>query len=246
MKRFLKMSVIFLLATIGMNAPVQAQQGDWKFNAALYLWATDLSGSSTIGSATVPIEIAFTDAAQSLDSAFTFHFEMQNDRWGWFADINHISLNPGGTLPLPNDPTLAIGMTNNVFELAGTYRFPSAESLEVLGGARYTKFKLDLAIGENIAATVVDDNWVDAFLGLRYTGRFSEKFAVILRGDVGAGGSNLVWNAVGSLNYSFNSLFSVLVGYRWMDYDYETGEGADFFAYDIGFEGPVIAAAFSW
>ncbi len=166
--------------------------------------------------------------------------------YNWFADINHIGLKPEGTLPLPTDPTLTMDVTNNIAELGGTYRFPNAESLEVLGGLRYMEFKLDLAIGENLATTVVDENWVDGFLGLRYTGQISNKFSVILRGDVGAGSSDLVWNAIGSANYAFNNLFSLLVGYRWMDYDYKTGEGADFFAYDIRYEGPVIAAVFSW
>ncbi len=245
MKRFLVLSY-FLLVLMGLAGPAQAQQRGWNYTAAVYLWATDLKGSSTVGQATVPVEIAFSDAVESLDSAFTFHFEMQNDRWGWFLDINHIGLTPEGTLPLPTDPTLKIDMTSNIGELGGTYRFPNLESLEVLGGLRYTEFKLDLAIGERLAGTVVDEDWVDAFLGLRYTGQLSEKFAVILRGDVGAGSSDFVWNAIGSVNYSFNNLFSVLVGYRWLDYDYETGEGADFFAYDIRYQGPVIAAVFNW
>jgi hypothetical protein len=152
-------------------------------------------------------------------------------------------------LPLPNNPTVEVGLTNNLGELGGSYRFANAESLELIGGARYSKLEIDLNLSNpngSRSITAVDESWWDGFVGLRYTGQISDKFSVKLRGDIGTGDSDLVWNAIATANYSFNDLFSVLLGYRWLDYDYETGEGADKFGYDMRYDGPVVAAVFSW
>ena len=63
----------------------------------------------------------------------------------------------------------------------------------------------------------------------------------------GAGDSDLVWNAVLGIDYRFSNRVAGLLGYRWLDYDYDNGKsGADRFGYDVTYEGPAAAVVFNW
>jgi hypothetical protein len=46
------------------------------------------------------------------------------------------------------------------------------------------------------------------------------------------------------VGFRFTDRFSLEVGYRWLDLDYETGDGTDRFAYDVLTQGPVGGLAF--
>ena len=73
----------------------------------------------------------------------------------------------------------------------------------------------------------------------------SENWRFRARGDIGAGDSDLVWNAVLGLDYRFSNRIAGLLGYRWLDYD--NGQpGPNRFTYDVTYEGPAAALIFNW
>ena len=74
----------------------------------------------------------------------------------------------------------------------------------------------------------------------------NDKWSFLGRADIGAGDSDLVWNAVVSVNYRFTKLLSGFAGWRVLDYDVDRGSGADTFKYDMKHSGPVFAPAFHW
>ena len=92
----------------------------------------------------------------------------------------------------------------------------------------------------------MDENCIDGFVGLRKHAIVSDRSRFIFRGDIGAGDSDLTWSASALYAYTFNDRFSALGGYRWLDYDYETGSGPSRFTYDVTYEGPLFAAVFHW
>ena len=235
---------VAIILAITIVTQVSAEE-EWEYMLSpLYLWAVGLEGESQIGPITAPVSIEFSDAVNNLDSILTFHFEAKKGQMGMFADAMHISLDPESTLP--NGAPVAVDLTNNIFEVGGIYRFSQAESLELLYGLRYSDFELDAAIGPMPQATIADESWIDGFVGLRKSIPVSDKGTFILRGDIGTGDSDLVWNAIGIFDYRFKEKFSALIGYRWLDYDYETGSGLSRFTYDIAYEGPVLGAVFYW
>ena len=234
---------VVLLSTVFTS--VARAEDKWEYTLSpLYLWATGIQGESQIGPVTAPVAIEFEDALDNLEAIFTIHFEANKGRHGVLADWMHINLAPESSLP--NGAPIATDLTNNVFDLAGIYRPQGHEKLEVLYGLRFTDFSLDAAVGPAPEATLADENWIDFFAGLRSQLPVSEKAKFVLRGDIGAGDSDLTWSASALFDYRFTKHFSALAGYRWLDYDYETGSGADRFAYDVRYEGPVLAAVFYW
>ena len=47
-----------------------------------------------------------------------------------------------------------------------------------------------------------------------------------------------------SLAINFTDSFSLILGYRWLDIDYSTGEGDELFTYDVLTQGPVVGVGF--
>lgn len=220
-------------------------QSEWEHTLVpLYLWASGIEGTSQVGPIIAPVSIQFEDALDNLDTTLTVHYEANKGNIGFLADVYHIGLAPQSVLP--NGAPVAIDLTNNIYEVGGIYRPETANGLELLYGLRGTSLKLEGAIGSTSKSTLIKQDWLDAFVGLRKNFSLSKNTSFTARGDIGTGDSDLVWNAALLLGYRFNKTVSMFGGYRWLDYDYETGSGPDRFTYDVTYEGPAIALRFDW
>ena len=85
----------------------------------------------------------------------------------------------------------------------------------------------------------------DLLFGVRYVGSLGEKWLYTLRGDVGAGDSDRVWNLMGILGHSFgkNGRYVALVGYRHMVAKYETTNVVTVET-EVAMSGPMAGFAF--
>lgn len=239
---------VLLAALLGLGiGPVYAQEkgpDDWKYALGIYLWGTGIEGTSGVGPVNAPISITFSDALDNLSSALMLHFEAEKGQWGMLANLMHISLDPESTLP--SGATLNIDLKNNIVDVAGTYKTSPTGPFQLLFGLRFTEVKLEGSIPAGPSGTIVDENWVDAFIGGRVVAPFANNWRFIGRADVGTGDSDLTWNVMASVDYRFSNRVSGLLGYRWLDYDYESGQGPNRFAYDVRYEGPLGAVIFYW
>ncbi|GGH07177.1 hypothetical protein GCM10007036_01910 [Alsobacter metallidurans] len=131
-------------------------------------------------------------------------------------------------------------------------------AFDVLAGARYWHQKLD--VGFDIAGTVdlggltisrgsaiarsgsVD--WLDAFAGVRARVDLAPNHHLELRGDIGAGGSKLTWQALAAYAYDFKTAngvtYSAVLGYKALYVDYSQGVGPSRYAFDMLQHGPVL------
>ncbi len=233
----------FLVAGIG-SANAEGES-EWKHTLVpLYLWGAGIEGTSQIGPVTAPVSIEFSDALEHLDTALAIHYEANKGKLGLMADYYHLNLKPKSTLP--NGAPASVDLTNNIWELGMIYRPDNVEGLDVLYGLRGMKFQLDAGVGGAPKKSLADRDWIDVFVGLRKHVALSDKVSFIGRGDIGTGDSDLVWNASLLFDYRFNKTVSMFGGYRWLDYDYETGSGREHFSYDVTYQGPAIALRFDW
>jgi len=92
----------------------------------------------------------------------------------------------------------------------------------------------------------IDETINDIFIGGRYFRQINDKWSFTGRADIGAGDSDLVWNAFAAFDYRFTKLLSGFIGWRVLDYDVDEGSGADRFKYDMNHSGPLLALAFHW
>jgi hypothetical protein len=236
--------VLFIFTTA--NAGESSDTGDWDFSLApFYLWAVSMDGDITVMGTSTPLTADFSEIASSLEGLFTVHFEgMHKSGWGFLTDVSYLNIGDQQTTP---GPTLDVDFTTVMAELAGVYRFSHGDNaFDLFAGIRYYTLEVEIDVVGVPPRIDKDPDWVDAMLGARYICNFTDKWNFKARGDIGFGGSELAWNLAGLFEYQPWKHVSLLFGYRYMAIDYEDGDGADLFKYDVTMHGPLLGLNFVW
>ena len=73
--------------------------------------------------------------------------------------------------------------------------------------------------------------------------KLGERWSFSGRFDIGAGGSDLVWNAHAIIDFQIGKWAAILFGYRHLDYDYSNQNAG--ITYDASMSGPLFASSFT-
>lgn len=240
-------SVILVSATQSF-AGKGSNSDEWQFTLApLFLWGMNIDGTAGIGPVDAPLELDFKDDVfENLSAVFTVHFEAKKNDLGLFAEYQYVSLDPSSSLP--NGASVDVDFTIQAAEFGAGYRVTTwgNTAVEPILGFRWTSQDLEAGIGGGPQLVDSTEDWWDVFAGVRFWTYFTDKWTLITRGDIGTGGSDVVWNLSFIVDYQFKDWGSVFFGYRWMDYDYEEGTGQDRYAYDALQQGPLVGVSFHW
>ena len=241
-----------LLTTSVSVADTSSSDDEWQFTLSpMFVWGMSMKGDSQIGPVDLPLDIEFKDGVLSnLSAVFTVHFEAKKRDWTLFSEVQYVDLEPTvntriGSMPVSADVTVK----NTMVELGAARRVAQFErtDLELLFGARYTKQQNETKNAGGATLVDVKEDWWDGFVGGRVITRISDKWKFEGRGDVGAGGSDLVWNLAGFLDYRFKDWGSVFVGWKVMDYDYDNEDnGPDRYTYNARQRGPLAGLSLYW
>jgi len=239
--------LITCLACIALfgSAQIEAQESssdEWQFQIApLYLWAASIGGTMDLrGGPEGEIQVDFKDAFDNLQTAFTIHFEARKGHWGILADASYLNFSGSQEIGAPGE-NADIKVKNILLEAAGGYEF--SNQWWVIVGVRH--FKLDPRVTFQVLPEIdPSESWTDLFAGLMWRPKLGNRWTFSGRLDVGAGGSDLVWNAAAVLDYRLGSWAAVFFGYRHMDYDYKNKNTG--IAYDVSMSGPLAAFRFFW
>jgi hypothetical protein len=239
----------FLLATVvavagAVPADAQSQSDEWQFQIApFYLWAADINGTMTVRDRLDnDFEVDFKDAFSNLEIGFTVHFEARKDRWGLLADAFYLNVAGSQDIDTPGQ-TADVEVENLILEGAGGYEF--ADTWWVIAGVRYFKLDSDIGFQLQIAPDIeVAESWTDFFAGVMWRPQLGKRWTFSGRFDIGAGGSDLVWNASALVDYRLGKWAAIFAGYRHLDYDYENQNAG--IKYDMSMSGPVVAFRFFW
>jgi hypothetical protein len=233
------------------RASAQPTDDDWKVDVyPLYFWAMSLNGDVTVRSATLPVDLAFSDAAENLGGAFSFHFEASKGRWGTLADLNFIRLSTDADFTVAGRPVAGdFELDNVMFEAGASYLAHERSALAIIGGLRtYTVSpKVAFTAADGGGATPVDDSVTsaNAFVGMTVRPRLSEKWTFLGRADVGGGDANLTWSAEAGLDFRFKPWGSVAFGYKGLGIDVEYDDKV-VRTYDVVHHGPFFALGLHW
>lgn len=234
----------------------------WKFSITPYIWAVGLNGDMTVKGNDTEVDDDFGDILDNLDIALEAHIEIWKGNWGFFFDGTYVDLETeGGSGPIDVDVSTELVLV----DFGGLYRigrWPLGEKkeapmegkgrslmLELLLGGRYTDLEAELD-PERLPKVKQSKDWIDLIVGGRLTFDFTEKWSLILRGDVGGFdiGSSSDFTANGSalVGWRISPKWDLLAGYRALYQDYEDGSGPNEFKYDITTHGPILGARYSW
>lgn len=270
MKRTI-LTMAALAAPLACMAPVaSAQTADsWKYQASIYAYLPDISGRTTFpasgggGGATLDAETIL----DSLKMTFMGNIEASNGRWGMFTDAVYMDIGAtksgyrdftlgGAALPAGVDGNVSYDLKGWAWTLAGTWRVASdrTSKMDVLAGARLFDMRQTFGYeltgnvasipvgGRSVTSEAKLSNW-DAIVGVK--GRFAfgdgGKWFVPYYADIGTGESDLTFQVMGGLGYSFG-WGDVVAAWRYLDYDMKSGKKIE----SMTFNGPAIAAVFHW
>lgn len=223
----------------------------WAFQVTPYVWATGMEGdvSPFRRAPTIHVEKDFSDILDNLNLGGFVNFLARKDRFVVSGDVMYVNLTEGATTgPLP-----IIGATNARYNTAqftaalqAGYRFYDTRefTLDVLGGARIWHLWNDLNV--NVAGrtlTVENDfGWIDPILGARAHFHLNDKISLLAQGDFGGfgAGSDFTWQALATVNYSFNDKLTLSAGYKALSVDYNNNGRI----FDTTLSGPVMGLTY--
>ena len=245
-----------------------AQASDqWQYGAIIYGWLPTIGGNTTFPAGTgSSIDIDADTILSHLKFTFMGAFEARKNQWGLYTDL--IYLNVGGSKSATRDVTLGgaplpggvtgdfnLDIKATIWTIAGEYRVATDQtsSIDVLGGARLADLKESL--GWNFSADLgpfnpsrsgnqeVSINKWDAIVGAKGRIAISDDRAwfVPWYADVGTGQTDLTWQALGGLGYSFK-WGEVIAVWRYMDYNFKSGSPVE----KLTLNGPALGVAFHW
>jgi hypothetical protein len=256
---------MFLLAL-----PARGQTADaWRLQASVYAYLPTISGSTGFPQSGTGSGVS-VDADTILDNlkfAFMGSFEARRGPWGLFTDVAYMDVGDSrsnyrqftvGGVPLPGgaDAHVDYDLKGWIWTLGGVWAVSAdpAATLDLLAGARLLDIEQTLGwdITGNVGAVPLAQrtgtsevglsNW-DAIVGLKgrlALGSGGSWFAPYYA-DIGTGNSDLTWQVMGGIGYSF-MWGDVVAAWRYLDYDMKSGNGIE----SLTFNGPAISAVFRW
>lgn len=260
-----------LLAVAALaSTPVTAAElsDDWQFQASINGWFPDIAGTTAFGVGDGrDFGVDIGTILDNLEFTLQGSFAVQKGKWGAFTDLVYMDVSASksgardftlGGLELPASVSagLDLDLTTTIWTVAGSYRLQATpgSNLDLLAGVRL--FDTDSTLGWNFSgdfgpiapppltgeAGVSASNW-DAIVGIK--GNFGlgaeSAWSVPFYADVGTGDSDLTWQALLGLTYSFN-WGDVGVAWRYMEYQLASGEKIN----DMNFNGPALGVTFRW
>ena len=247
-----------LVASIMFAASAQAATAtDQRHNAVtLYGWFPSLSGDLNYdvgGGDSATVDAG--DILSALNMVFMGAFETRKNKWSLLADVIYLNLGDkktssvdlpfGGSLNTRVDLKLK-GWQVGLYGGYNLYDTPKA-SLDALAGLRYpnidteAKLSIDGPLPPSLPTAKLSksaDVW-DAVVGFRGRAHINDRWFVPYYADVGAGDSDLTWQAMAGIGYEASWGETSLV-YRHLEWD----QGDDGLLKKLSFSGPAVAFKF--
>jgi hypothetical protein len=257
------------VAASAVAAAEPAPADDWSFHAIIYGYLPSVDGSTSFSGGSGGTD-AGADAGSFIDHlqfAFMGELDATRGNWGMLADVVYADFGKAenqtrgltiGGAPIPDDVSGAVDfqLTGWCFTVVGSYRAIERPhvTFHALAGARVLDLSESLAwqLSGNVGSIPIDarqgnrgsrlTSW-DAVIGAR--GRVplgaKQRWFFPYYVDVGAGESQFTWQAMTGFGYSW-SWGDVLVAYRHIDYDMDSGRDIE----SLSFSGPAVGVAFRW
>jgi hypothetical protein len=224
-------SLILLVAT----PAAEAQYEDSGFDASVYLWYADVGGQSITGRT---FDVDASDLIDDMEFGIMALFEARMGKWSLLGDVIYLDLES-------RESGITVNMENWIVSPGVGYNLAWTENarLDIIGGARYVNMRTELDFTSLVGGLRLsgrEEIW-DGIVGLRGNVSLGGNWRVPFYFDVGAGDSDLTWQALGGLAYQFNSI-DLFAGYRHIEWAMDGGRVLD----DLDISGPYAGLRFKF
>jgi hypothetical protein len=231
-----------LLACLAGSFPASAQTTSddrWKFTVAPYLMGASLSGTTVVQGRPADVDVSASDIFENMDYGFMAMAVARKGNWGVVGDAVVVDLSVPVEMP-PGEfqPTIGLLSIQGLRQLN--------DSADLTFGMRWNHVNAVLDFSAAGIEVERSRNWVDPVVGAVLRTPEEKRWHATLIADVGGfgAGSDFTWQVFPSAGVKLAHWASLEFGWRFLATDYETGEGADRFEYDIMYQGPVVGVAF--
>lgn len=248
-----------------------------QFAISPYIWITSLNGSVSFRSVKTDIDGSFLDILQNSDQVFGLMgaIDLRYDRFVCQSNGTWLTAEVDEQHGVARNTSIDADVTFDTtwLEVFAGYRLieqplgdnPAEKRLLILDafvGGRVTLVDVDSTLTASATITLPggtvlspsasrnlnsSQDWAEPFVGLRLGADLSERWSVLIRGDIGGFGvgSDFAWQAVGAVGYRWWTDFGSITlygGYRALSQDYTNGD----FNWDLTVHGPIIGLRFTF
>lgn len=229
--------MISFLSLLALAIPQEPAAADaWTWRVAPYLWAVQVDGSASVRSAGVDFGADFGDLLDNMDGAGLVFVEGRSGRVSVLADFIYMGLEQDGERQ--SGAATSGELDTTILQFASLTRISDTSPLEFGAGLRWTQMDAELSVGP--VTTSGDANVFDGFVAGRASWTLGKRWSLMFYGDMGAGDSDFTWQANGMLGFRFADWGSLDLGYRILDYAFESGSTD----VDMSFEGALLGLTF--
>jgi hypothetical protein len=221
----------------------------WHYLGDLYMMFPNMKGDIAVASLPeVKVNADEADILGNLKFGGMFYLEATNDDWAISSDFIYMKLNQG--LQTTNlIKSGSVTMEELAWEVDGLKRI--APWFEAGLGGRLVSLNTGIdatGVLNEVHKGSASKTWFDPVMIMRTQGAINEKWLMQFRGDVGGFGvgSDFSWQIQANAGYRFSKLFQATLGYRYIGIDYDKGEGAERFLYNIDTFGWVVHLGFNF
>jgi hypothetical protein len=260
------LAATFVVAALtAVQSHAESDGDQWQWGAAIYLWLPSVAGETSFppDGGGPSIDISTENILNNLEFVFMGAVEARKGPWAIATDVIYLDFGNSkqatrdlrvGGIGLPASVTADVSLDTKgwLWTLVGSHEALRQENftVDVLAGARLLDLEEDaqwsfagnissLPLRARTGAGEAKSTQLDAIVGLKGRATFGAEgsWYIPYYVDVGAGDSDLTWQAMTGLGYSFGSI-DVAGVWRYLDYDLDEPLES------ISFNGPALAVSF--
>jgi hypothetical protein len=204
-----------------------ATGNSWRGTISIYGWFPGVRGTVGVLGHNAGFNAPFTDIFHFLKGIIPVAVEADKGRFVMPIDFFWVKLAQGTATPFTDVTSnfVNVHLTESFLTPMVGYRLLNSEHLKVdaLGGIRYWYVGENLQlIGPQVPVPpfIRSQNWVDGLGGARFILPVSDKAAITVSGNAGAGGANLDYQVIGLFSYNFTPKIGMGLGWRYLAVDY--------------------------
>ncbi len=249
--------IVTLLDAASQRAP-ESTSNQLKLTFEMPIWLSGISGKTGVRGFVSPVNASFTEILSEADSVIGLGGRVEADYGPWIfaADGLYMKLGkdniPLGPARLNFTTEMAIADVDIMYQVGKWSLTSNGEggdpALSLAGGvgARYMHVGLQLNTQRGRSRDATED-WADPVAAGQVTLDLTKNWQLLARGDIGAGSSDLTWQAGAYVAYQFalgsSATGAVKLGYEAISEDFHNGSGNQEFVWDAILHGPVIVLA---
>jgi len=250
------LAAICLAALFSQQAVAQSDDDGWDHSLAVYLWGASITGTTVLGG---DLELDFKDILDHLEMAAMGSYMGRKGKWSIMGDVIYMDISadkqmsrvpPVGGGEISVDVNSSLDMKSLIVHMGGGYNLyddGEATTTDVIAGVRYLDLSTDLLLnfqinpsgpGLEFSQSVSEDVW-DAIIGFRGVISLGDRWFMPWGGNIGAGDSDLTWQAMVGVGFKASSWADIALTYRYLKWEFD-----DMPIDDLVIAGPLLGVIF--